>query len=295
MLTREILEQTRRLHIRTRRLVDGVFAGQYHSVFKGRGMEFADVREYEPGDDVRSIDWNVTARTGQPFVKRYVEERELTVMLLVDVSASGRFGTRDKPKVQVATELCAVLARSALANNDKVGLVLFTDRVERYVPPQKGRQRSMRVISEMLSAAPRRTGTDIALALRFLNKVCRRRTVSFLVSDFIDADYESSLRLVHRRHDVIPVCVRDEREQSLPDVGLMRFEDLETGRQMLVDTSAVHVREVFADVAQKKLRQRERAFRSMGLDIVDVGIDGDYVHALMRFFRHRERRLMEGR
>ena len=258
-------------------------------------MEFADVREYEPGDDVRSIDWNVTARTGQPFVKRYVEERELTVMVLVDVSASGRFGTGDKLKVQVATELCAVLARSALANNDKVGLVLFTDRVERYMAPQKGRQRSMRVISEMLAFEPRNTGTDIALALRFLNKVCRRRTVSFLVSDFMDTDYEAALRMVHRRHDLIPVALQDERELDLPDVGLMRFEDLETGRQMLVDTSDAHVREAFASASGRSLQRRDRAFRSIGLDSIDVGTDGDYVHALMRFFGRRERRLMEGR
>jgi uncharacterized protein (DUF58 family) len=271
MLSVEALRQIRRIHIRTRRLVDGVFAGEYHSVFKGRGMEFADVREYVPGDDVRTIDWNVTARTGHAHVKRYVEERELTVMLLVDLSASGRFGSVARLKAEIATELCALLALSAIRNNDKVGLILFTDRIERFVPPQKGKNRALRVIREMLHVEPARRGTDLALAL------------------------ERGLRLARQRHDVIPICIFDRREAALPDLGLIALEDLETGEQILVDSGSAAVRERYREQRAAAVAVRQRLFRSLGVDPIEVRTDEPYVRPLLRFFRQREKRLREGR
>src|SRR5918994_4690455 len=241
MLPAETFRQVQRIHIRTRRLVDGAFAGEYHSVFKGRGMEFAEVREYVPGDDVRTIDWNVTARLGHPYVKRYVEERELTVMLLVDLSASGQFGSVAKLKTEIATELCALLALSAIRNNDKVGLILFTDRIERFIPPQKGRNRALQVIREMLVFEPAGRRTDLGGALEYLHKASRRRSVTFLISDFLAQDYERPLRLVHKRHDVVPICIADPRERELPDLGLMMLRDLPTGEQALIDTGSAVV------------------------------------------------------
>lgn len=214
MLPLDLLKHVRQIHIRTRRLVYDVFAGQYHSTFKGRGMEFAEVREYVPGDDARTIDWNVTARLGQPYVKQYVEERELTVMLLVDLSASGQFGSVRKLKTEIATELCAVLALSAIMNHDKVGLILFTDRIEKFIPPQKGKHHVLRVIREVLYFQPQRRGTDVGLALEYLRTISRRRSVSFLVSDFLASDYETPLRIAHRRHDIIPISITDRRELS---------------------------------------------------------------------------------
>ena len=295
MLTVEALRQVRRIHIRTRRLVDGIFAGEYHSVFKGRGMEFAEVREYVPGDDVRTIDWNVTARLGHPFVKRYVEERELTVMLLVDVSGSGRFGSVAKIKSEVATELCALLALSAIKNNDKVGLILFTDQIERFVPPQKGKNRALRVIREMLDFEPERRGTDIGQALEYLHRIHRQRSVTFLLSDFLASGYERALRLVRRRHDVIPICIADRREASLPDVGLVALRDLESGRQVLVDAGSARVREEYRRRRAAAVAARRRAFRSLGIDSIEVETDQPFIHPLMRFFRQREKRLREGR
>jgi uncharacterized protein (DUF58 family) len=295
MLTVEALRQVRRIHIRTRRLVDGIFAGEYHSVFKGRGMEFAEVREYVPGDDVRTIDWNVTARLGHPYVKRYVEERELTVMLLVDLSASGQFGSVAKLKSEVATELCALLALSAIKNNDKVGLILFTDQIERFVPPQKGKNRALRVIREMLYFAPERRGTNLGLALEYLYRISRRRSVSFLLSDFLAAGYERALRLARRRHDIIPICISDRREASLPNLGLLTLSDLETGQQVLVDTGSARVREEYRRRREAAVAERRRAFRALGIDSIEVQTDQPYIHPLMRFFRQREKRLREGR
>jgi uncharacterized protein (DUF58 family) len=295
MLPADVLRQVQRIHIRTRRLVDGIFAGEYHSVFKGRGMEFAEVREYVPGDDVRTIDWNVTARMGQPYVKQYVEERELTVMLLVDLSASGRFGSVQKLKTEIATELCGVLALSAIRNNDKVGLILFTDTIEKYVAPQKGRNRALRVIREMLAFEPARRGTDLGQALEYLDNVHRRRSVSFLVSDFIASGYEKPLRMAHRRHDIIPLCITDRRETSLPRLGLINLRDLETGATVMVDTGSAAVRRDFARRQAVAVERRRRLFASIGLDSIEVATDEPYMHALMRFFRLRERRLQQGR
>lgn len=295
MLPAEVLKQVRQLHIRTRRLVDGIFAGEYHSVFKGLGIEFAEVREYVPGDDVRSIDWNVTARLGEPYVKRYVEERELTVMLLVDLSASGQFGSVDKLKTEVATELCAALALSALQNNDKVGLILFTDRIEKYIPPQKGRNRALRVIREMLSAEPEGRGTDIGKALEYLHAVIRRRSVAFLISDFLADGYEQALRIAHQRHDIIPVRISDRREDELPAVGLVNLQDLETGQQVLVDTSSAAFRQHYRERLEASANDRRQLFRSIGIDTIEMRTDESYIGPLMRFFRRREERLREGR
>ena len=295
MLSLEALRQIRRIHIRTRRLVDGVFAGEYHSVFKGRGLEFADVREYVPGDDVRTIDWNVTARLGHPFVKRYIEERELTVMLLVDLSASGRFGSTARRKTEIATEICALLALSAIRNNDKVGLILFTDQIERFVPPQKGKNRALRVIREMLHFEPARRGTDLGLALDYLHRISRRRSVSFLLSDFLASGYERQLRLARRRHDVIPICIADRHEAELPNLGLLSLRDLETGQQVLVDTGSAAVRRQYRERREAAVLARQRLFRSLGVDPIEVQTDQPYIQPLMRFFRQRETRLHGGR
>ncbi len=295
MLPVEVFRQVRQVHIRTRRLVDGIFAGEYHSVFKGCGIEFAEVREYMPGDDIRTIDWNVTARVGQPFVKQYVEERELTVMLLVDMSASGQFGTVSRLKSEIATELSAVIALSAITNNDKVGLALFTDKVERFIAPQKGKNRALRLIRELLTFEPESKGTDIGGAMEYLHTVTHRRAVVFVISDFFGDSFDKPLRLLHKRHDVIPVCMVDRRDMELPAVGFMRLHDLESGQEVLVDTDSAAVRAHFNGSRRKAAEDRRRMFRSMGLDSIDVHTDETYIRPLMRFFRRRERRLGEGR
>lgn len=289
------MQQTKRVQLRARRLVDGVFAGQYHSVFKGRGIEFADVREYVPGDDVRDIDWNVTARTGRPHIKRHIEERELTVILLLDVSASGRFGTTERTKQEQAAEFAAVIAMSALKNNDKVGLLLFTDRVESYLPPMKGRNRAMRVIGELLLAEPRGTGTNVRAAVHYLHNVFRRRALVFLLSDFWDAGYETALRTAHHKHEIIPVCLRDPRELSLDDLGLLSLQDLETGEHLLVDSSSPAVRAEFETAAGTAYESRLRAFRSLGIEPIQLRTDEHYLYPLLRYFQRRERRLAQGR
>ncbi|MEE9147914.1 MAG: DUF58 domain-containing protein [Candidatus Tectomicrobia bacterium] len=291
MLPLDLLKHVRQIHIRTRRLVYDVFAGQYHSTFKGRGMEFAEVREYVPGDDARTIDWNVTARLGQPYVKQYVEERELTVMLLVDLSASGQFGSVRKLKTEIATELCAVLALSAITNHDKVGLILFTDRIEKFIPPQKGKHHVLRVIREVLYFQPQRRGTDVGLALEYLRTISRRRSVSFLVSDFLASDYETPLRIAHRRHDIIPISITDRRELSLPRLGFMTLQDLETGAYLVVDTSSAAVRRQYQQRREAAVAQRRQLFRSLGIDAIEVHTDEPFITPLMRFFRQREQRL----
>lgn len=290
MIPTELFKHVRQIHIQTRRLVNDVFAGEYHSAFKGRGMEFAEVREYTPGDDIRTIDWNVTARAGQPYVKQFVEERELTVMLLVDLSASGQFGTVRKLKIEIATELCAVLALSAITNNDKVGLILFTNKIEMFIPPQKGKHHILRVIREVLYFQPQHQGTNISLALEYLHRVSRRRTVCFLVSDFLADGYETSLRIAHRRHDIILITITDRREMSLPQVGLMRLRDLESGHHILVDTSSPRVRQHYQQRRDEALAQRQALFQTLSIDAIEVRTDEPYINPLMRFFRRRERR-----
>ncbi len=287
---REILKKVRQVEIRTRRLVTDALAGQYHSVFKGRGMNFEEVREYCPGDEVRSIDWNVTARTGRPFVKKFTEERELTILLIVDVSASGRFGSTSQSKRELSAELASALAFSAIRNNDRVGLLLFTDEVEQYIPPKKGRQHVLRVIREILFHEPRRRGTDIARALNFANRVLARRAVAFLISDFQARDYETALRVTARHHDLVSVLVNDRRELGLPAIGRITLEDAETDEQLELDTADTAVRVRFTELAEKRLAAIRRAIRSSGVDLLELRTGQEYVPELMKFFALREGR-----
>jgi uncharacterized protein (DUF58 family) len=290
MIPQEVMKQIRRIQIRTSRVVNDILAGQYESVFKGQGMEFSEVREYVPGDDIRMIDWNVTARTSVPHVKLLAEERELTVMLLVDASASMQFGSKGKFKSELAAELCAVLAFSAIKNNDKVGLIIFTKDVELFIPPSKGRKHVLRVIREVLCFEPKGTGTNIPGALRFLDSVTSRRVVAFLVSDFMSSDYETPLRLANKRHDVIAVNTLDPLEEKLPDVGLVSWRGPEDGRERIVDTSNSSVRKRYEQEAFERARRREQTFQRTKVDAINVTNGESYVTALYRFFRMRERR-----
>jgi uncharacterized protein (DUF58 family) len=286
----DVLQKVRQLEIQMKHLVNDVFSGEYHSVFKGRGMEFAEVREYMPGDDIRSIDWNVTARLGAPFVKKYVEERELTVMLAVDLSASGVFGSQNQLKRDLAVEVCAILAFAAIQNNDKVGCLLFTDAVELFIPPRKGRQHVLRVIRELLYFRPQGTGTDLTAALQTLGRVLKRKSVVFVVSDFLDPGFESALAVLARRHDVIPVVVTDAREERIPAVDLIDLEDAETGAVLTVDTASAAARERFSRRARRVRQWRERIFKKQALDDIEIRTDTPYVVPLMQYFRRRARR-----
>ncbi len=287
MIPAAILKKVRRIQILTSALVNDVFAGQYHSAFKGLGMEFQEVREYQPGDDVRAIDWNVMARTGRPFVKRFREERELTAMLLVDVSASQDFGTRGQLKRELVAELGATLAFSAIQNNDKVGLLLFTDRVERFVPASKGARHVLRVVRELLYHKPAGRRTDVGVALDYLDRVLSRRAVVFLISDFQSPDFTRSLRTMRRRHDLIPIVVGDIRERSLPPVRYVELLDPETGEQLLVDTSTRAFRDRFARLVGERRSELVSQFRRLGIDTIDVSTGESFVEPLRRFFRKR--------
>ncbi len=290
MIPKEILKKVREIEIYTNRLVNESLAGEYHSVFKGRGMEFLEVREYQRGDDIRTIDWNVTARMGHPFVKLHVEERELTVIFLVDTSASGNFGTVNQMKGELAVELCAVLAFSAIKNNDKVGLITFTDEIEKYIPPKKGKNHVLRVIRELLYFHPKRTGTDIRAALDYLNRVTKRKAVVFLVSDFLAGNYEQALRVTSRKHDVIPMTITDPREVDLPPVGLLELEDAETAERMVLDTLDANVRRTYRVLAMQEQETRARLFRSMNLDVIHLRTDQPYMQTLISFFHRRASR-----
>jgi len=283
----EILAAVRRIEIRTRRLVDEVFSGEYHSVFRGRGVEFREVREYVPGDDVRAIDWNVTARSDQTFVKQFEEERELTVVLAADVSGSGRFGSGSRTKAETAAVLCGVLAFAAISNKDKVGLLLFSDHVEKYIPPAKGRSHVLRLIRELLTYQPRGRGTDLEAPLQLVGHVLKRKATVFLVSDFWAGDFSGSLRTVARRHDCVAVRLRDPRETDLPDVGLVAWRDAENGREILVDTGSAAVRAQLQERAARHDSRLERQLRQAGVDLVDVDATGNYVEPLQRFFAVR--------
>lgn len=291
MIPREILRKVRRLEITTRGLVNNVFSGEYHSVFKGRGMSFAEVREYQFGDDIRSIDWNVTARMGHPYVKVFDEERELTVMLLVDASLSGEFGSMERMKGEIAVEICALLAFSAIKNNDKVGLVIFTDQIEKFVPPRKGRAHVLRVLRELLYFQPEHRATDIGLALEYLMRVIRRRSVVFLVSDFLSDGFHRDMRIANQRHDVVAVKVQDPRERELLSVGLVEFEDAETGERLLLNTRDAEVREAFRTRVLKTDEELRKFFKSVNIDGIEVDSDQTYVESLIRFFRNRARRV----
>jgi uncharacterized protein (DUF58 family) len=291
VISRELVKKLKKIEIYTSRLANDQLAGSYHSVFKGRGMAFSEVRQYQPGDDVRFIDWNVSARMNDTYVKVFTEEREMTVMLLVDLSASERFGSTEKAKIETVAEVAALLAFSAIKNNDRVGLILFTDRIERFVPPKKGRSHVMRVVTEILNADPQSEGTDLGVALDLLGGIGKRRTVAFLISDFIADQYEKSLRVVSAKHDLIPIQVVDPREDELPDVGLALVEDLESGVLVEVDTSNLNVRADYAREAQKQRANREQLFRRLKLDHVTVSTDQDFVKPLTELFRLRQRRL----
>ncbi|MBN1271451.1 MAG: DUF58 domain-containing protein [Candidatus Aminicenantes bacterium] len=290
MIPKEILKKVKRIEITTRGLVNDVFSGEYHSVFKGRGMDFSEVREYSIGDDIRNIDWNVTARMGHPYVKLFQEERELTVMLMVDVSSSENFGSHEQMKGEIATEICALLAFSAIKNNDKVGLIIFSDRVEKFVPPKKGKTHVLRVIRELLYHKPVSPRTDIAAALDFLNRITRRRSVVFLVSDFLSKDYEKALRVANKRHDLVALTVTDPRELEMPSIGYIELEDAETGEVFLLNTKDRSIRDSFSLEADTQRMEREKMFRSMNIDSIDIYTHQPYVEPLIRFFRLRAKR-----
>lgn len=289
MIPKEVLQKVRRIEIKTKRVVDSILSGEYHSAFKGRGMEFAEVRNYVEGDDIRNIDWNVTARMGDPFVKKHKEEREMTVMLMVDASASGSFGSVNKFKGEIAVEMCALLAFSAIKNNDRVGLIIFTSEVELYIPPQKGKNHVLHVIRELLYFKPKGKKTDVSQALRFLNGVQTKKAVVFLVSDFYTPSFDTALRVSARRHDVIAVSIRDPRENSFPDVGLVELEDAESGQTILVDSGNKAFREMYKQKTENRKAAISAVFKSTGVDEIPVSTETEYVDPLIRFFKKRER------
>ena len=290
METRELLKKVRQLEIRTRGLVNQVFSGEYHSVFKGRGMAFSEVREYMPGDEIRTIDWNVTARLNHPFVKVFEEERELTVMLLVDMSGSQFFGSQAVLKRDIAVELSAILAFSAMKNNDKVGAILFTDTIEQFIPPRKGKTHALRIVRELLSFEPKSHRTNINEALEYLSRVQKKRSIVFLISDFIDSGYEQALRIAGKRHDLIGIVLMDPRERELPQIGLITLHDAETGRQQWIDTSDQSIRRAHAQYWKAMHQGRHNLFLKSKLDAVEIQLDQPYMKPLSDFFRRRERR-----
>lgn len=291
MIPKEILKKIQHIQIYTSHLVNDTLGGCYESVFKGQGMEFEEVREYQPGDEIRSIDWNVTARFGKPYVKKFVEERELTVMLMVDASSSGNFGSAGQLKKELAAELCAALAFSAIKNNDKVGLIIFTDRIEKFVPPKKGKRHVLRVIREVLYYQPEGHKTDIAAALEYLSRVSQRRTVTFLISDFIDSDFRKALQIANKHHDIIAVTITDRRELELPRIGFITLQDAETAETLLIDTTSESFRCTFREKTQEKKKELLELFRSANVDTINVRTDQPYLQPLLRFFRMRERRM----
>ncbi|MEO8944988.1 MAG: DUF58 domain-containing protein [Gemmatimonadaceae bacterium] len=286
----EILKQVKRVELKTRGLVDALFAGEYRSVFKGQGMEFAEVREYTPGDEVRTIDWNVTARMGRPFVKRYIEERELTIVLALDISGSERFGTVARFKSDMITEFAAIIAMAAVRNNDRVGLIFFTDRVEHVVPPRKGKRHVLRIVRDLLAFEPTGTQTDLRPALEYMQRTLRQHTVVFLVSDFQADGYEHALKVLGRKHDIVAVTLNDPAEQSLPSVGLARVRDPETGEFLEVDTSDRRVRAAYAEHIGAELATRRRVLRRSGVDEIELTTEGSVIEPLLKFFRVRDTR-----
>lgn len=287
METKDLLKKVRKIEIKTRGLTRQIFAGEYHSAFKGRGMTFSEVREYQYGDDIRSIDWNVTARFNHPYVKVFEEERELTVMLLIDVSGSGDFGTQDQMKQTLITEIAALLSFSAIENNDKIGVILFTDRIEKFIPPQKGRKHILRIIRELLECNPQSRGTDISESLRFLTNAIKKRCTAFIISDFRDKGYARSLQIANNKHDVAALHIYDRREASLPAVGLLRVLDAETGMERWIDTSLSRIRENYAMKWESHLEIMKEIFSRAGVDNVSVRTGEDYVKPLIRLFKQR--------
>ena len=287
METSEIIQKVRKIEIKTRGLSNHIFAGQYHSAFKGRGMTFAEVREYQYGDDVRSIDWNVTARFGHPYVKIFEEERELTVMLLVDVSGSRVFGTVSRLKMEVVTEGAATLAFSTIQNNDKIGVIFFSDKIEKFIPPKKGRKHVLHIIREMIDFRPESTRTDLSEALRYFTNSIKKRSTAFLISDFMDSGFEKELTIANRKHDVVALQVFDIRETEMPDVGLVKLKDAETGERMWVDTSDVRLRKSYKNAWGQSQLELQKTFTRSGVDSVSMSTSDDYVKSLMKLFRMR--------
>ena len=290
MIPKEILRKVRHIEIRTRGLVNDLFGGEYHSVFKGRGMTFSEVREYQPGDDIRLIDWNVTARYNEPYVKIFEEERELTVYLVVDISSSGMFGSNEKFKKEIGTEIAAVLGFSAIKNKDKVGVILFTEEVEKYIHPQKGRSHVLRVIRELLYHKPQNKGTNLSTVLDFLLKVAKRRSVVFIISDFLDENYLKQLRMVNQKHDVIGIRIYDPAELEFPNIGHQKVHDPETGETFWVDTRSKKERTKYQDDVLASYNRIKEEFKSIQFDLIDISTDEDYVEPLMRYFKLREHR-----
>jgi uncharacterized protein (DUF58 family) len=291
---KELMKQVGQIRLVTNRLVDEHLSGEYHSVFKGHGIEFDEVREYTPGDDIRSIDWNVTARMGTAFVKRFCEERELTILFLVDVSGSQAFGSGKRAKSELAAEITCVLALSAIKNQDKIGLILFSDRIEKSIPPRKGRTAAMRLVREVLATEETRRGTDLAGALRFLNQVQKRRAVVFIISDFMDTGFERELRVTARRHDVICCSLSDPRETELPDVGLLEIQDPETGELELLDTSSTFVRDAFRDNARQEQEAQAKLFRKHRIDALHLSTDRPFIEDIHKLFHQRQVRAARG-
>jgi uncharacterized protein (DUF58 family) len=287
---KEIFKNIRRIEIRTKRLVNDVFSGEYHSTFKGRGMEFEEVRQYEPGDDIRLIDWNVTARVGYPFIKKFREERELSVIFLIDMSSSGYFGTKERFKEETAAELCAVLAFSAIKNNDKVGMIIFTDRIEKFIPPKKGKGHVLRLIREILYFKPVGTGTDIGGALEYFSRVIKKKSVVFLISDFLSENYLKPLQIANNKHDIVAMKISDPRELKFDNVGLIELEDAETGETLIIDTGSSEFRLDFAQKAEADNFGLKRAFKLINLDFIQIITNQSYIVPLIKFFRMREKR-----
>lgn len=290
METSELLKKVRKIEIKTRGLSSHIFAGEYHSAFKGRGMAFSEVREYQPGDDIRAIDWNVTARFNHPYVKVFEEERELTVMLIVDISGSEEFGTQKQQKKDLITELCAVLAFSAIQNNDKIGVVFFSDQIEKFIPPKKGKSHILRIIRELIEYKPKSKGTDIGNALRYFNNTIKKRSIAFLISDFMSEGFEDSLKIANQKHDLVTLRIYDERETILPDMGLIHVKDAETGKTILVDSSDKNTRNDYQSWWRNKDAFLTNLFAKNGVDTTRIRTDQSYVQPLMKLFKKREQR-----
>ena len=290
MSTSSLLKKVRKIEIKTRGLSNHIFAGEYNTAFKGKGMAFSEVREYQSGDDVRSIDWNVTARYNSPYIKVFEEEREMTVMLLVDVSGSGNFGTKQQFKREIATELSAVLAFSAIKNNDKVGVIFFSDIIEEFIPPKKGKSHILRIIRQILSFKPQNKKTNISQAIEYFNNVMKKRCICFILSDYISSPFEKPLRIASKKHDVVALKVSDKREKTIPNIGIVPFKDSETEKVILLDTSSKLVRETFQKKQKEKQSEIEKLFPRCGVDLININTGEDYVKPLINFFKNRDRR-----
>ncbi len=287
METSDLLKKVRKIELKTRGLSNHIFAGEYHTAFKGRGMAFSEVREYQPGDDIRTIDWNVTARFNTPFIKVFEEERELTVMLIIDVSGSKNFGTQKQMKQELVTELSAVLAFSAIQNNDKIGVIFFSDKVEKFIPPKKGKSHILRIIRELIAFEPENKGTDIGEALRYFNNVIKKRAVCFVISDFMGNNFEAPLKIANKKHDVVTISINDKREEELPDIGLIQMKDAETGEVKWIDTGNKSIRQNYKKNYLRNKEEVNQLFKNSGVDSIQLRTDMDYIKPLIQFFKRR--------